>query len=128
MGLYSEEEKTSAGVQSTAEVVTKLQVEQQHHLQDSALYGLFKTSATFINAIFLGTKFSFAVIKFSKINGSLHYFCQAWECYSKYILTLQISPSVMNNIYKVPNQNFVDIGLVILFSHFICSSVGEQNS
>lgn len=83
MGLYSEAEKTSIQVQSEEQEVKKLHVEQQ--LQESTLHGQLKTSAIFINVIFWGTKFNFVVIMFSQINGSLHYFCPARECYNKYI-------------------------------------------
>lgn len=75
MGLYSEMETTSIRVQSAEQEVKKLHVEQEHHFQESPLHGQLQTSAIFINVIFWGSKFKF-VIKFSKINGSLHYFCQ----------------------------------------------------
>jgi len=84
VGLYSEVEKTSIPAQPAEQEVKKMPVKQEHYLQESALHRQLKTSTIFINVIFRATKFNFVVIKFSKINGSLHYFCYVRDCYSKY--------------------------------------------
>lgn len=82
MGLYSEMEKPSTVVQLTEQEVKNLLVEQEHHLQESALRGQLKIISNFINVTFLGTEtfsFNFLIIKSSKINGSLHYFLPGWK-------------------------------------------------
>lgn len=74
VGLYSEVDKTSTQVQSAEQVVKKLHVEQEHHVQESTLHRQLKVSSIFTNTVFCGTEFNFVVIKFSKIKG-----CQAQD-------------------------------------------------
>lgn len=81
-GAVFREEKPSTLVQSTEQEVKNLLVEQEHHLQESALRGQLKIISNFINVTFLGTEtfsFNFLIIKSSKINGSLHYFLPGWK-------------------------------------------------
>lgn len=85
VGLYSKMEKPSIWVQFKEQEVKKLHVEQEQHLQESALWGLLTIISNFINVTFWGTEFNFLIIKSSKINEIIHYFYQAGNCYSKYI-------------------------------------------